>query len=46
MAVTYRTYVWIEDGTDTDALVLGGIDPANEAYVIEAAPGYLVQVDA
>ena len=42
---TFRTYLWIEDGTDTDALVLGGIDPANEAYVIEAGPGQLVQLD-
>lgn len=45
MTVTYRTYVWIEDGTDTDALVLGGGDP-DQRFVIEAAPGYLVQVDA
>ena len=43
--VTYRLYVWIEGGTDTDALVLGGIDPANEAYVIEAGPGQLLKVD-
>ena len=43
--VTYRLHVWIEDGTDTDALVLGGVDPMNEAFVIEAAQGYLVQVD-
>lgn len=43
--VTYRLHVWIEDGTDTDALVLGGVDLTNEAFVIEAGPGELVKVD-
>ncbi len=44
MTVTYRTYVWIEDGTDTDALVLGGIDP-DERFVIEAAANSVVELD-
>lgn len=43
--VTYRLHVWIADGTDTDALVLGGVDPANEAFVIEAGSGQLLKVD-
>ncbi len=43
--VTYRLHVWIEDGTDADALVLGGVDPMNEAFVIDAGPGQLLKVD-
>lgn len=44
MTVTYRTYVWIEDGRDEDALILGGLD-TNEAYVIEAAENSVVKLD-
>ena len=43
MTVTYRTYVWIEDGTDTDALVLGGGGP-DQRFVIEAAADSLIEV--
>lgn len=41
--VSYRLYVWFDDESDTN--ILGGIDPANEGYVLEVGTGTVLQVD-
>lgn len=42
-AISYRLYLWF--GDDDDTLILGGIDPANEGYVLEVGTGTVLQVD-
>lgn len=44
MSASYKTYIWLEDGTDADAEILGGGD-ADMRYVIEAAADSVVQCD-
>ncbi len=42
-AISYRLYVWFDDESDTN--ILGGIDPANEGFVLEVGTGTVLQVD-